>query len=69
MQVPASFPPIYRRSFSNAKTGKDEAQNVFNISGSGECVQRPQRFVKVEQEHLVVHPRFSRLATPLEGPK
>src|SRR5689334_10068287 len=69
MQRPAAFPPIYLRSFPNAKPGKDEAQNVFNIGGSGQRVQRSQRFVEVEQKHLVVHPPSSRLATPLQSPK
>ena len=66
---PDSILPFSVPSFPNAKPGKDEAQNVFNIGGSGQRVQRSQCFVEVEQEHLVVHPLSSRLATPLQGPK
>lgn len=66
MQRPAAFPRISLLSFPDAKPGKDEAQNVFNIGGSGQRVQRSQCIVEVEQKHLVVHPFSSRLATPLE---
>src|SRR5271166_4185573 len=39
--------------FSNAERTEDEVQDVFGCGGAGNVVQRAQRAVEVEQNHLV----------------